>query len=691
MKVNGRILERVKAVAYLYESPVILHDDGTVFTLESNRSLDAGWLARPPFQYESSRVVEINGEPLRDVVALAGSGAHLLAVKRDGTIVAWGDNSYGQCHVPAGLSDVVTVAAGSHQSLALRKDGTVMAWGGNLHGEGLVPVGLSNVIAIAAGGYCGLAVTTGAIPASVDFRPKGRLEGLAREADVVFKGQVISSRPVTNASFPDWGKPHATQFRVISVLKGDVATNAPVFWHNSSGPMAWGGGSPPSWHQFEPSQSYLVFGVNLDKPAYLYTPPPATTNRVGEFRQTLNDRPIDNLSIKEAHWREFNRMLQDTNPTNVLYAIQRLDAMSKACEEQDRWRRSGDFKRAEVFRVLQPLLAHTNEAVALAAISCYHVGLPCAALLMEHVENLIGMASRGPTIPRRVAAVAALKDSRLEIVRASLPGWLIDANEEVRAQTVWLLPDFPGDFSESALRKSATDTSPRVRAVTADAIGQGQVTNLLGALAALFQDPVGRDQPLPPLSLEDLEGGGRAGVCCDVHTSTGYALLKFELDLVATILKTNRNDPGFGLQFLCKLSEKDAAPWLDEMTTIMEARRARQLKKAAVDGGPSNAFLYLSGAYSRCWRIICDHLQGLPYARFERGRSDRYLRMLEEAGNTGSQEPVQLYEFYKMKGLNRRAARYRSEVEASFAWAGVSQLFDKIDAKYPRNGIIPDQ
>jgi hypothetical protein len=699
VKVNWQVLRRVKALTYLYQTPVGLDEDGTVFTLESGGMVGARALAGAPFQYNSKQAVEIQGVPLRDIATMAGSGRHLLAVKSNGTVIAWGDNHYGQCDVPVGLSNVTAVTATEHRSLALRNDGTVVAWGANFRGEGSVPVGLSNVISIAAGHTYTLAVTTGAIPASVYVRPKGRLDELEREADIIFKGQVISSTPVTNASFPHWGKPHATQFRVISMLKGEVGTNSPILWHNTSGPMAWSGGSPPSWHQFELGQCFLVFGVNLDKPAYLYAPPPNTTNRTGEYRQTfrdgvirtLDDQPIAKLPVKEAHWLELNRLLADANPSNSLYAIKHLDGMSKACGPHDDWPRTGDFKRSDILRVIRPLLAHTNEAVSIAAIGCYRVGFPCATQLVTHADALIAIASQGPTIARRVAAIAAFMDSRLNVVRDSLPLWLDDASEEVRAQAIALVPDFPGEFAEAALRKSATDVSARVRAVTADAIGKGQLTNLLGTLAELFQDPIGREQPLPPLTLENLEGGGRAGVCCDVHTSAGYALLKFEVTQIADILKTNLNDAGFRLQFLCKLAEIDVKPWLDDLTEIMEARRERSLKKAAANGAPPNTYMYLSGAYNRCWKIVYEHLKGLPFARFERGRADRYLRMLEQAGTTGSQEPLMIYELYKMKGLNKRAAKYRSEIESAFAWASINQFFDKIDAKYPRNGMIPDQ
>ena len=46
-----------------------------------------------------------------------------------GRVVAWGSDSYGQSTVPDGLSDVTAIAAGNAHSLALKSDGTVVAWG----------------------------------------------------------------------------------------------------------------------------------------------------------------------------------------------------------------------------------------------------------------------------------------------------------------------------------------------------------------------------------------------------------------------------------------------------------------------------------------------------------------------------------------------------------------------------------
>ncbi len=128
-------------------------------------------------------------------IAVGGnrSASHSLALLNNGTVMAWGDNFYGELgdgksgretysDVPipvSGLSGVTAIAAGSLHSLALLSNGTVMAWGVNQHGElgvgsttgpeeceesspcSTVPVlvpGLTGVTAIAAAGQHSLAL-----------------------------------------------------------------------------------------------------------------------------------------------------------------------------------------------------------------------------------------------------------------------------------------------------------------------------------------------------------------------------------------------------------------------------------------------------------------------------------------------------------------------------------------------------
>ena len=79
------------------------------------------------------------------------SSIALLAVALPGSVVAWGDNTYGQCNVPWGLTNMASIAAGVYHSLAFKMDGTVVGWGQNDFGQTNPPVGLSNVTAMAAG------------------------------------------------------------------------------------------------------------------------------------------------------------------------------------------------------------------------------------------------------------------------------------------------------------------------------------------------------------------------------------------------------------------------------------------------------------------------------------------------------------------------------------------------------------
>jgi alpha-tubulin suppressor-like RCC1 family protein len=91
---------------------------------------------------------------------------HSLALRADGSLVAWGDNAYGQTALPPGLNKAVAVAAGGNHSLALRPNGTIVAWGDNCDADGRfvgqsrVPTGLNGVQAIGAGDYHSLAVRT---------------------------------------------------------------------------------------------------------------------------------------------------------------------------------------------------------------------------------------------------------------------------------------------------------------------------------------------------------------------------------------------------------------------------------------------------------------------------------------------------------------------------------------------------
>ena len=144
-------LTDVIAVSAGYDHSLALKRDGTVWAWGDNYEGNLGdgttTMHDAPVQVKGP-----NGEGyLTDVIAIAGY-THSLALKRDGTVWAWGANYEGhlgdgtttsrhtpvQVKGPGGegyLTDVIAVSAGDDFSLALKRDGTVWAWGVNYNGQ----------------------------------------------------------------------------------------------------------------------------------------------------------------------------------------------------------------------------------------------------------------------------------------------------------------------------------------------------------------------------------------------------------------------------------------------------------------------------------------------------------------------------------------------------------------------------
>jgi alpha-tubulin suppressor-like RCC1 family protein len=93
-----------------------------------------------------------------NIIAVSAGARHTLALRKDGTVIAWGGNTYGEAEIPQGLSNVIAIAAGYRHNLALLADGTVVAWPTNIYST--PPNGLSNVVAIAAGSDLSAALKT---------------------------------------------------------------------------------------------------------------------------------------------------------------------------------------------------------------------------------------------------------------------------------------------------------------------------------------------------------------------------------------------------------------------------------------------------------------------------------------------------------------------------------------------------
>ena len=92
---------------------------------------------------------QCNVEEWTDIVQVDGGGEHSVGLKSDGTVVAVGFNGNGQCEVD-GWGDIVQVAAGRRHTLGLRSNGTAVATGYNEYGQCDVD-GWTDIVQIAAG------------------------------------------------------------------------------------------------------------------------------------------------------------------------------------------------------------------------------------------------------------------------------------------------------------------------------------------------------------------------------------------------------------------------------------------------------------------------------------------------------------------------------------------------------------
>ncbi|MDI1463229.1 cell wall anchor protein [Catellatospora sp. KI3] len=136
-------LAKVRAVFARDSYSMAMLADGTVLAWGNN---SAGVLGNGTFGTDDPNPTPVRG--LRGVRTIAAGSGHVLALRRDGTVLSWGANNFGQLGrgtvsqtpspVPApveGLSGVAAIATGLRHSLALRKDGTVRSWGDNSAGE----------------------------------------------------------------------------------------------------------------------------------------------------------------------------------------------------------------------------------------------------------------------------------------------------------------------------------------------------------------------------------------------------------------------------------------------------------------------------------------------------------------------------------------------------------------------------
>jgi alpha-tubulin suppressor-like RCC1 family protein len=93
---------------------------------------------------------------LTDITEISTGGLD-LALKKDGSIVAWGNNENGRIFTPGNLNNVKSISSGKDHTIILRNDGTIVTWGNAFKMlcciRGHEPAGLKNVTGVLADGW----------------------------------------------------------------------------------------------------------------------------------------------------------------------------------------------------------------------------------------------------------------------------------------------------------------------------------------------------------------------------------------------------------------------------------------------------------------------------------------------------------------------------------------------------------
>jgi hypothetical protein len=168
---------------------------------------------------------------LSGVMAIDAGFFHTVALKTNGAVVAWGRNAYGETNVPAGLTNVTAIAAGGDHTVALKSDGTVVAWGRNSEGQTNVPTGLNNVTAIAAGALHTVALKSDGTVVGWGYNVYGETTAPAGLSNVtaIAAGEHHTVALKTNGTVVAWGQNNYGQTNVPAGLSAATAIAAGAY------------------------------------------------------------------------------------------------------------------------------------------------------------------------------------------------------------------------------------------------------------------------------------------------------------------------------------------------------------------------------------------------------------------------------------------------------------------------------
>lgn len=178
-------------------------------------------------------------EGLKDVVAIAAGyrgkaedGRHVLALRADGSVVAWGKDTRSQCKLPQPVTDAVSVAAGGGYSAILRATGEALAWGGSYSAAVKAPVAGEKIVQIVSGTTHLLFLTeSGRVFISgEDSKLKTQEWKLPKRAVAIGAHQYHVVVCLEDGSLWQWGDHARPGTTPVPVKEGALAWKTPAGW-----------------------------------------------------------------------------------------------------------------------------------------------------------------------------------------------------------------------------------------------------------------------------------------------------------------------------------------------------------------------------------------------------------------------------------------------------------------------------
>ena len=508
------------------------------------------------------------------------------------------------------------------------------------------------------------------------------LAGLEKEAEVILKGTVVSSEKAADDSFkalPGWAV-FSTRLKVISVLKGALAEKEVDFHHYAADP------DPqrrmhmyaPQHYRFEQGSTYIVFAKFTKTPGVLR--PLWDSHRSREDQgQVLaaDDKPVaPGTSVKDVVWGELKGLSESNAPGRVKYAIGQLHSMSNGGGHA--YDGTDDFSRERVLAIVGPLIGHAEAEVASAAIDAVGARSP-----YRHEDLAMGWLAtvgKGTLVPRghskyaenwdnpdarqlqgrllavandakaaaglRARAIRALGLSKGDVLLEALRNWSTDATAEVRAAAAALWADFPGKEAREQLTRLAGDADPAVRRGVATAVGCLQSPELLPLLEGFLRD---KDERL--------------------RATAAMSAVSFDPKESAALLKAFRDNPDFAATFVNALALADPKPYLDDLARIV------------IDNAEPRLHFVAQMPVYTSWQLLKAEMDARPATELAGGKLDKFLDALDHPPNIGSGPYQEMYQFYRDKGLNKRAAQFRADAKRRVTGYDIDYYFKRVDGE----------